>query len=199
MKVEDLTFVVLKEHIDRFSIDKRIREYYPEAKICVIPQVLNGAVLTCMEGIKTIWDDLPVLFNDCDHAFLCDSFYKYCGKAEFDQPDGALLTFFADSPNYSYVRFDGCGKVIGTIEKSVVSHEAICGAYYFRNRSIFEKAAEQYLTRCAYKEFFMSGVYNEMADRNQSIDTFSLDAHISFGTPDEYDLALTDERLVMLQ
>ena len=195
VEVEDLTFVVLQEHIDRFSIDAKIKEYYPGAKICVIPQVLNGAVLTCLEGVNSIQDDLPILFNDCDHAFICERFYEYCKKADFKQPDGALLTFTADSPNFSYVRFDEQGKVIGTIEKEVVSNEAICGAYYFRNRTVFENAVEKYLTRCAYKEFFVSGVYNEMATQNESICTFAIDEHISFGTPEEYDIALTDERI----
>lgn len=193
--VQDITFVVLQEHIDRFSIDSRIKEYYPDASIYVLPHVLNGAVLTCCEGIKNITDELPLLFNDCDHAFLCDAFYSFCEKADFSQWDGALLTFFSDSPNFSYVKFNEEGAVIGTIEKEVASNEAICGAYYFKNRAIFDEAVESYLQKCAYKEFFVSGVYNEMAEKQKKITTFHIDEHISFGTPDEYDLAIDDKRL----
>ena len=43
-QVESLTFVVLQEHIDRFDIDKRILEYFPQAKIVSLPKVLPGAV-----------------------------------------------------------------------------------------------------------------------------------------------------------
>lgn len=193
--VQDITFVVLQEHIDRFSIDSRIREYYPNANIYVLPHVLNGAVLTCREGIKDITDDLPLLFNDCDHAFLCRSFYSFCADANFFEWDGALLTFFSDSPNFSYVKLHADGSVCGTIEKEVASNEAICGAYYFRNKVVFEEAVEAYLHKCAYKEFFISGVYNEMADKQQKITTFRIDEHISFGTPAEYDAAITDNRL----
>ena len=50
IEVKDIIFVVLQEHIDRFDINKKILELYPKAKIQVIPQVLNGAVLTCCEG-----------------------------------------------------------------------------------------------------------------------------------------------------
>ena len=81
--VLDLTFVVLKEHVDRFGIDDKIKELYPQAAVRVIPAVLNGAVLTCLEGVKDIQDGLPVLFNDCDHAFLCREFYEYCRCADF--------------------------------------------------------------------------------------------------------------------
>lgn len=193
--VQDVTFVVLQEHINNFGIDKRIREFYPDAVIYAIPHVLNGAVLTCREGIKTISDNLPILFNDCDHAFICNDFYRYCRNGFFDGIEGALLTFESDSPNFSYVKFDNDGRVIGTIEKVVASNEAICGAYYFKNKNIFDAAAESYLTKCVYKEFFMSGVYNEMVDRGERVVTFRIDEHISFGTPEEYDSAVTDERL----
>ncbi len=193
--VLDITFVVLQEHIDKFEIAKRMLEYYPEARIKVIPHVLDGAVLTCMNGIADIEDDYPVLFNDCDHAFVCNSFYKYCERGDFSDLDGALLTFKSDNPAYSYVIFDNAGNVIGTVEKKVVSDEAICGAYYFKNAFVFKEASERYLKNCSYSEFFVSGVYNELAKDNSRIATFTIDEHITFGTPDEYDAAVSDERL----
>lgn len=195
MDVADMIFVVLQEHVEKYAIDREIKAYYPQAVVHVIPCMLNGAVLTCLEGIKEIRDDAPVLFNDCDHAFVCRQFYGYCENADFSSPDGALLTFYSDNPGFSYVKHDMDGNVSGTAEKKVVSSEAVCGAYYFKNRGIFEDAAEAYLSKCEYQEFFMSGLYNEMAAKGQKITTFCLDAHISFGTPQEYNLAADDRRL----
>lgn len=198
IEVEDIIFVVLREHIDRFQIDKKIWELYPDAKIQVISEVLNGAVLTCMEGIKQVDDNLPILFNDCDHAFICNVFNEFCNKADFEDIDGALLTFKSDNPAYSYVRFDEVNQVIGTIEKQVVSNQAICGAYYFKNKKIFFENAREYLNKCIYKEAYISGIYNEMVASKRTLITFPLDQHISFGTPDEYDFATVDERLKQL-
>ncbi len=195
MEVEDITFVVLKEHIEKFEIDKRIREYYPNAAIHVIPEVLQGAVLTCLEGLNEIHDDLPLLFEDCDHAFMSEEFFEFSNAGSFDSPDAALLTFESDNPAYSYVKFDSTGKVLGTIEKVVASNEAICGAYYFKSSDIFKEACEKYLKECSYSEFFVSGVYNELVKLGKEVSTFKLDEHISFGTPDEYDETLNDERL----
>lgn len=195
MEVEDITFVVLQEHIDKYEIDKRIKELYPSAKIKIIPQVLNGAVLTCREGVKDIADNLPILFNDCDHAFMSKSFYDFCKIGDFSEVDGALLTFISDNAAYSYVRFDENGQVIGTAEKEVVSSEAICGAYYFRNTTLFNNAVEKYLKKCAYQEFFVSGVYDMMTEDGLVIKTFPIDEHISFGTPEEYDRAVYDKRI----
>lgn len=198
MDVEDIIFVVLQEHIDNYDIDKTVLSYYPAAKIQVIPSVLNGAVLTCCEGIKAVNDNKAILFNDCDHAFISKHFYDYCKLGRFDHIDGALLTFQSDSPNYSYIQFDMQGNVIGTVEKVVASNEAICGAYYFRNKKVFGDAVISYLEKCSYKEYFMSGVYNEMTNRGEKIVTFPIDEHISFGTPDEYDMAINDKRLSKL-
>ena len=198
--VKDIIFVVLEEHVRDFEIDRVIREYYPQAKIHIIPEILNGAVLTCLEGIKNIDDDQPVLFNDCDHAFVSEAFYNYVLQAKFDRIDGALLTFKADSPAYSYVVYDENGGISGTVEKEVASNDAICGAYYFRNCTVFRNAAESYLEGCAYREFYMSGLYNELIKGGGHIRTFPLDEHISYGTPEEYEKVKNDSRLdVFLQ
>lgn len=186
--VQDIIFVVLQEHIDRFSIDKEIYKYFPQAKIKIIPHILNGALLTCLEGIKEIKDNNPILFNDCDHAFFCKKFYNFCKKADFTTPDAALLTFKSSEPCYSYAQIDDEGRVIKTIEKQVISEDAICGAYYFKNKDIFEEGSQKYLNNCSYKEFFISGVYNILAS-DFIVKYFRTDKHISFGTPKEYKYA----------
>lgn len=188
MDVETLIFVILKEHVEKYQIDKEIYKYYPKAKLYIIDEVLNGAVLTCLEGIKLINNTNPILFNDCDHAFICDSFYQYCLKERFDI-DGALLTFKSKDPKYSYIDLDKENNVIKTMEKKVISNNAICGAYYFKNKETFTKISDIYLKNCNYKEYFISGLYNIMVDNNMIIKHFLTDYHISFGTPEEYKIA----------
>lgn len=186
VEVQDITFVVLKQHIEEFNIDEKIKKYFPKAKIVVIPELLNGAVLTCMHGVENIDDDLPIIFNDCDHMFTCEEFYKYCRQGDFGSVDGALLTFTSNDPKYSFLEMNENGNVIHTVEKQAVSNHAICGAYYFKNTDIFLKCAEEYLQKCNYSEYFVSGVYNIMAEHNMKIINFTCDMHLPFGTPDEY-------------
>lgn len=192
--VADLTAVILKEHADKYNLDKEILKYFKDANIVYLDHVLNGAVLTCLEGIKSITDDGPILFNDCDHAFKLNSSGRILPPEE-NGDEAALLTFTSDNPAYSYVYMDESGRVTGTVEKEVVSNQAICGAYYFKNKLQFETAADTYLKNCAYKEFFLSGVYNELSKSNTDIRTYVLEKHIPFGTPSEYDQAkkLEDE------
>jgi NDP-sugar pyrophosphorylase family protein len=190
---KDLTFVVLQEHIDKFKIDEVIKKYYADADIIVIPHILNGAVLTALNGIKNIKDDSPIIINDCDHAFRCSDFEKFINSNNTSDIDCALLTFESSDPKYSFLEMDENDNVIHTVEKKAVSTHAICGAYYFRNAEMFKKYAEKYLNNCDYDEFFMSGVYNEMANDGLKIKNFTCDFHIPFGTPDEYEKARTEE------
>lgn len=187
IEVVDITFVVLQEHIDKYNIDTEIRKYFSDAHIHVIPEVLNGAVLTCMEGLKGIHDDFSILFNDCDHMFRCKSFEQFMTNDE--KIDGALLTFWSDEAKYSFLRFDENDNVIETVEKEVISNDAICGCYYFANKALFSETAEQYLKECQYKEFFVSGVYNVMAAYGNVVKAFQTDFHLSFGVPEEYEEA----------
>ena len=187
LKVEKLIFIVLREHVEKYEIEKKILEYYPEAQLKVIDKVLNGAVLTCLEGVKLIDNDNPILFNDCDHAFLCNSFYEFCKINNFNEVDGGLLTFKSNDSKYSYVALDENDNVIQTMEKKVISNQAICGAYYFKNKDIFKIAVNEYLDNCIYNEYFISGVYNVMIKNNLLIKYFPTDLHISFGTPEEYE------------
>jgi dTDP-glucose pyrophosphorylase len=187
--VQDITFVILREHADKFELDQIIKKYYPAAHIHIIPEVLNGAVLTCLEGIQEISDDLPIVFNDCDHIFRSRAFENFYNNGMKPKVEGAILTFQSDMDKYSFVRFDEQGNVVETVEKKAISNHAICGCYYFGNKDIFASAVEEYLKECSYQEFFVSGVYNVMAKRGLKIRAFDTDFHVPFGVPEEYEQA----------
>lgn len=192
--VEDITFVILQEHIDKFNIDKEIKKYYPQSKLEIIPEVLAGAVLTCKEGLKNIHDDNPVLFNDCDHMFKCSAFNIDMDNGLSDETfDGGLITFKSNEPQFSYIKYDG-DTIVGTIEKKVASSDAICGAYIFKNADTFRVICDEYLNKCEYSEFFVSGMYNIMCDKHMTIKNYSVDYHVPFGTPAEYEAAQGNER-----
>lgn len=200
IKVKDITFVILKEHSEKFNLDQSINNYFPSAKIIIIPKLLDGAVLTALEGIKDINDDAPIIINDCDHAFECKKFDNYCnGPTFFNQEDGILLSFQSSKPCYSYLKLNQNNDVIGTIEKKVASNHAICGVYCFNNQATFAKSAQRYLKNCEYEEFFMSGVYNDLIKNGGRVSFFDCDHHISFGTPQEYEEAKNNPIFKMLK
>lgn len=192
VELVSLDFVVLQEHIDKYNIDKKIKVYFPEARIHTLPEVTKGAVVTCMKGVEDIDDGYPVLFNDSDHLFKCSGFNDFCTHNFNEKIDGILLTFRSDEPKFSFVEKNEYGNVVRTIEKEVVSDEAICGCYYFRNKALFLKSAKEYLTKCGYSEYFMSGIYNVMLNHNLCVKSFITDFHVPFGVPEEYEEAKND-------
>lgn len=196
-EVIDLTFVVLKDHVKKYNIDQEIKKLFPKAIIVIIDCVLNGPVLTCLEGVKGIKDDYPILFNDCDHLFKCTEFNKLSYTKNKDLA-GALLTFKSNNPQYSYVVYNN-GKVAGTIEKKATSNDAICGAYYFRSAAYFRLLSDRYLNNCKYDELYISGLYNEIANRGEEIKILNCDYHVPFGIPKEYEVALTDRHYIELE
>ena len=187
INVEDITFVILRQHIDDFEMDNIIRDFFPEARITIIPEVLPGSVFTALKGTENIDDENVVIFNDCDHMFKCSSLNE-CFSQELFLGDAALLTFESNEPHFSYVRYDK-EKIVGTVEKKVVSNHAICGAYAFKNVEIFKKMALEYIKNCPYNECFMSGIYNVIYNKGLEIREYVLDYHVEYGTPEEYEIA----------
>ncbi|MDC7288816.1 NTP transferase domain-containing protein [Blautia schinkii] len=197
--VADITYVVLEQHIAEFHIDEVILNYFPTARIEAVEfeKVKSGPVMTCLVGLKNIQDNQPILFNDCDHMFSCSSFAEDMNTGLWDY-DGALLTFESNHPQFSYIKYEN-EKVIGTVEKRVVSNYAICGAYMIRNAQLFREMAEEYSKNCNYNEFFVSGIYNIMCQKRLDIQNYIVDFHVPFGTPVEYEMAQKSDCFKLLE
>ena len=193
VELASLTFVVLREHMENYGIDKEILKYFPNAYIYMLDDVTEGAVVTCMKGIDHITDDNPIVFNDCDHLFKSTDFNFFCESRFDDNIDGILLTFLSNEDKYSFVGKDSMGNITYTIEKKVVSNEAICGCYYFHDKKLFMEASLEYLKKCDYSEYFMSGVYNILLEKGKCIKSMITDFHIPFGVPEEYEEATGDK------
>lgn len=186
VEVSDMTFVVLKRHVDKYKINERIYEYFSDARIKILLETPPGPVYTAIEGVNDIHDDAPIIINDCDHILYCREFNEQLQNGIVPW-DGALLTFESNLPQYSYVRYNTNGRIIGTAEKQVVSNHAICGAYSFRNAELFRNAAATYIQHSSDKEKYMSGVYSVLCDQGMIVQDYQLDYHVEFGTPLEYE------------
>jgi hypothetical protein len=183
--VAEMVFVVLEEHVRDFAIDRHIRDHYPQARLTVCPEVTSGAAATAKLGVEMLDSDRPLIINDSDHAFTV----KTGSGVSDDLRNGtaaALLTFESRNPAYSYIRLDDDGSVTGTVEKQVVSSDAIAGAYLFARADAFLGAYRRYEADCPYDEVFVSGLYNHLNGASAHIARYRLDHHISFGTPVEH-------------
>lgn len=180
-EIDEMVFVVLAEHCRDHAIDRRIHDYYPDAKVIALPEVTSGAAETAALGAKALESKGRIAINDCDHAFLGPDLAVACdGHA-------GLICFRSDNPAYSYARLDAAGAVTGSVEKRVVSPFAIAGCYLFANSRLMLELYDEYARNCPYDELFVSGLYNLIGARGGSIARHDARRHISFGTPEEFD------------
>lgn len=184
--VREMVFVVLAEHVAAHAIDRRIHAAYPSARIVAIPEPTAGAAETAAIGVAALASRGPIAINDCDHGFAASGLPALLDDLAAGVA-GGLVGFRADDPAYSFVRLadDDPRRVLGTVEKQKVGPYAIAGCYLFRDAPTFADAFARYRRACPYAELFLSGVYNLLCDAGETVRFQPLDAHLSFGTPEE--------------
>ena len=182
--VREMVFVVLDEHCEQFNIHNRITDLYPDAQIVKITDVTSGAAETAQLGLAAVRSDGPVAINDCDHAFICHDI-QGASSSLMSTASGALLCFRSNSSAYSYIKLGSAGEIIGTVEKEVVSPYAIAGCYLFSSPAVFTELYESYRITCPYNELFISGLYDLLIERGETVLKLEAEQHCSFGTPEE--------------
>jgi dTDP-glucose pyrophosphorylase len=183
-----LVYVVLREHIEMFNIDKQIKFYFPQSKIAILEDVTSGALETALAAVPYVDPKAILIVNDCDHAFSYNNLKKACQSIN-EGSDGFLTHFNSNFAHYSYAAYSENGCLLRTVEKQVISNYAIAGVYGFKNMSELINVSQIYTKNCQYSELFISGVYNEMVNLGAIIHGFYVDYHIAFGTPDEFKVA----------
>ncbi len=168
-------FLCLRDHIQKHCIDLRLLEWIPDAKIIEVAEVTEGAACTVLLAKKYIDNDFPLMIANSDQWVRAD-INGYLESMQAADADGLIMTMRAEDPKWSYVRFDGNGKVIELVEKKVVSIEATVGIYNFRHGADFIWAAEQMIAKNlrVNNEFYVAPVYNELINAGQKIVVYNV-------------------------
>lgn len=185
------SFIVRKEHIDNYGIDKDIKAILPKANVLFVEKTTRGAVETCLVAEEIIADDDAVIVMDCDLEFRSEK-YKELIETSIKKEDGsarggALVSFESDLPKYSYAEVDADGRVIRTAEKEVISNHALCGAYFFASGKEFKAAAHRLLDEPVMlkPEFYVSLLFNYLLRDGSPVYIAPMELYRSYGTPDE--------------
>jgi NDP-sugar pyrophosphorylase family protein len=107
----DLVFVVQKEHIEKFSIDAKLREYiHSELTIIEIDGLTKGPAETALLGLSLINESEPIIINDCDHHFQAASLQRLirrlCKEANKNQIALACTNTRSTIPSWSYLELE---------------------------------------------------------------------------------------------
>lgn len=192
--IASMTFVVRKEHIDKYNIDKKILDIYPQACIIAVKQTTRGAADTAFLAVRTLilndvadWND-SLIIMDCDVAVESNEW-----KQALQNPDcdGILLSFKSTDARYSYAQVEN-GTVISTAEKEVISDNALTSPYFISDIEDFIDAYHklEWSNTWSGKEMYMSLLYNFLIDDHEKkIRLIDVDSIVSFGTPEELEKA----------
>lgn len=185
------SFIVRQEHIDKYQIDKKIRKIIPDAHIFSVQKTTRGAVETCLMCQEVIDENDSIVVMDCDLEFrskdYVDNIKKILSKPVDEVDGGMLVSFDSNLPKYSYAEVDSELKVIRTAEKEVISHHALCGAYFFSKAQSFIDAANVMLTDTHFSkpEFYVSLLFNTLIKNGECVKLAKMEEYYSYGTPEE--------------
>lgn len=185
------SFIVRQEHVDKYSIDKGIKAVLPYANIFTVQKTTRGAVETCLMAREVINEKDAVLVMDCDLEFRSQRFNSLI-KGILSKPveevnGGVLVSFNSNEPRYSYAEVNSDGIVVRTAEKEVISHHALCGAYFFSSARSFLYAADCLMHKENFSkpEYYVSLLYNYLLQQGEIVKLAKMEEYYSYGTPEE--------------
>jgi dTDP-glucose pyrophosphorylase len=191
---KEYSFVVRKEHVVDYEIDKIIKNHFAEPNIIVTNDPPIGAAVDCFRAKSTVLNEQAVVFMDCDLYFRSQTYdqtLKECLRNDANTPvAGAIVCFKSQDSRYSYARVDN-GMVVETAEKRVISELAITGSYFFNSAQLIFKDLGEYISKqleIGSKEYYLAPIYNRYIERGQKIKACLIDEYHSFGTPEELEI-----------
>ena len=163
-------FVVQQEHIDKFQIDKVLKEIRPGCKISVLHGLTEGAACSLLAAQEFYNTDEPLVICNCDNIIHADH-KGFLKKIIDNNYDGGIETFtvYNDS-KWSFAKLEN-GFVTEVAEKKIISEHATAGTYFFRKSTDFIKYANRMIERNirVNNEFYTAPVYNQAIEDGKKI------------------------------
>ncbi len=179
-------FIIQKEHQEKFNIKSVLKILQPNCKIVELDHLTEGAACTTLLAKEFINNADPLIIANSDQYIHWNS-----SKALYDfnskNLDGAILTFEAIHPKWSYAKCNDEGFVTEVAEKKVISKNATVGVYYWKHGSDYVKSAEEMIKKNirVNNEFYVCPVYNEFLSKNKKVKIHNVDKMFGLGTPED--------------
>ena len=189
-------FLVQKEHIEKFNIDKMLNLIVPDCKIVTLDGVTEGAACTTLLAKQYINDKRPLLIANSDQFIKWNPnevMYGFINKGI----DGGILTFESNHPKWSYAKTDENGYVVEVAEKNPISKNATVGIYYWKQGSDYVKYAEEMIEKNirVNNEFYVCPVYNQAIVDKKKIIIENIEYMWGLGTPEDLEVFLKEDLL----
>jgi NDP-sugar pyrophosphorylase family protein len=187
-------FLCLDEHLESYGLGERLVAWTPGCIVIPVREVTEGAACTVLLAREHIDTAAPLMIANCDQwvDISIDAYLDAMGGH-----DGLIMTMWGDHPKWSFVRRDASGRVVGVVEKEVVSNEATVGIYNFRRGADFVRAAEAMIAKNfrVNGEFYVAPAYDALIAGGGSVGTFDIGEGMhGIGTPEDLAVFLAHPR-----
>ena len=187
-------FVILKEQVTQYSLDKVFKENIPSCDIVVIDDVTDGMARTCLMAEHLLEKDKQLLISSCDYSFVYDE-EKLKQIIDREKPDAMIWTFreYPDArlapKAYAYVVIEN-GRITRISEKVPISDtphkdHIVQGIFWFKDVETFLWCAKQMIEKkiTVNGEYYVATAMNELIEAGKKVVPFELEKYICWGTP----------------
>jgi UDP-N-acetylglucosamine diphosphorylase / glucose-1-phosphate thymidylyltransferase / UDP-N-acetylgalactosamine diphosphorylase / glucosamine-1-phosphate N-acetyltransferase / galactosamine-1-phosphate N-acetyltransferase len=174
-------------------------KFQAELNYNIITHETEGAACTVLQGLEALDVHSSLLVANADQIidFSTEHFLNHCLESQLD---GVILTMFANTDEWSYLKTDAEGLVTEVAEKKVISDQATVGVYYFKKTGDFITAAKQMINKNdrTNNEFYVAPVYNYLIAQNKKIGVYSIgsvhEKMFGLGTPEHLEKSVLNPR-----
>ncbi|OIO64439.1 nucleotidyltransferase [Candidatus Woesearchaeota archaeon CG_4_10_14_0_2_um_filter_57_5] len=205
--IEDLpkddkwVFMVRKEHVDDYAIDKVLRSALPDAIIVPVEKTTEGQACTCMLAAPYLEPGEPLLIAACDNGYLYDT-VAMAGLMADSSVDAILWTFtkketLRRNPRaWGWVVPGEDGRTVKDVSVKVpvsdnpYNDHAVVATFWFRRAGDFMAAVDAMIKadHRINNEFYVDAVPKFLNTMHKRTVFFDIDLYLGWGTPkDLYD------------
>lgn len=172
-------------------LDSVIKAFVPDAIIVKIDYVTNGSATTVTLAQPYLDMDSPMIVSDCDRIFASDwNFKSWMDFITTNNLDFCPITYWANTPNNSYVLTNYSGYIIEVAEKKVISNKSCNGVHYWRKAQLFFDSYEGMCcdSKKVNNEYYVTPSLQYLINNGDKGKPYEIEngVHIPVGTP--YDL-----------
>ena len=198
-RCQNIIFIALKEHLNKYRLKKVLRDEFLNAKIISIDEVTQGQAVTCSLGLKGINVSSSLLISATDSGIIYER-EKYKQLIQDKNIDAIIFTFrrHISSKNnplmYGWVKIDHKNNATDVSVKVPISNNpyddhAIVGTFWFRKIEYFNQGLQLLLKKnlIINNEYYVDSLMGELIQLGLSVKVFEVNDYICWGTPDDYE------------
>lgn len=191
-------YLCLSEHLHApYLLDKKIKNFYPEAKIISVDQVTLGQASTAFLAKDSIDPNASLTIASCDCGALYDK-KAFIDLLDDSKTDAIVWTFrnnvaVKKNPNaWGWVKANKDGfvekiSVKAPISDDVMNDHAIIGWFSFKKADdcflgIEEMIADQDMVN---NEYYLDRLLARMVSSGKNVRIFEVDTYLGWGTPED--------------